>query len=61
MLLTKRRQAMEEFKSDPLKYIPYLLAFEYRENRQRIAHSINAFYFNPLSSYDEQLEGIEQV
>lgn len=59
--MSKRGKGMEEFKRDPMKYIPYLLAFDSRENRQRIAHSINEYYFNSRKPYHDQLTEIEQV
>jgi len=55
------RKLLKQFDKDPVKFIPYLLEFELRNNRKEIATKINAHYFNQEYDYEDQLVELEQV
>ena len=55
------RKLLKQFVKDPVKFIPYLLEFELRNNRKEIATKINARYFNQEYDYEDQLVELEQV
>lgn len=52
---------MEIFARKPIKVIPYLLGFQMRKDRKKLAEKVLARYFDPTKPYDEQLSAIEHV
>ncbi len=46
---------------DPIKWIPYILDFELREDREEIAKKIIAHYLKQGQDYEDQLVEFEQV
>lgn len=60
-LLAHGGHTMKEFKTDPLKYIPYMLDFELHKGSREIAKKIIDQYFDSERDYDSQLTEIEQV
>lgn len=52
---------MKEFTKDPLKYLPYMLDFELRKDREGIAKKVMAQYFDSGRELGSQLTEMEQV
>lgn len=54
-------KALQEFKSDPIRFIPYILGFELRGDSRHIAQKIYNKYFSNDPTENGQLKAFTQV
>ena len=60
-LVSENGKTLKAFQQDPVKYIPYMLDLQLKEDKEDIAKKIMAQYFDSAKPYEDQLTAIEQV